>query len=178
MLDTRPLSDASFVTIKGQPVDCKVVDCGIFESAKGNIGVRVLLKVVKGVDVTGRDVSGELVYIDRYFTAAALPYTLQDLRVLGWSTPPPGAEIDAIADFAGGPEAVGLHGNIVRVETRQDPNSKLETPIIKVASLTVQPVRLTRDAAKAKLKVLFNSHLPTTTTSRSKPPQSNDDPVF
>lgn len=153
LTDPRPQADADFLTKKGRPVDAVCVDSALVETGKGTLACRLLFVVVSGLDDQDRDVKGKNIVTDKYLSAGARPYTLADLRLMGWNV------VDGKEDVALGPvadgdvAAAGIGNKIMRIDLKNDNFNG--QPVVRVAGMSQPPQKLSAADLKAKLGADF-----------------------
>lgn len=149
LVDPRPLADASAPTKKGRPVDAVLVDHAIVETGKGTAAVRLLWVVLSGQDEQDRDMTGQNIITDKYLSPNAAPYTLADLRLMGWNVVD-GKEEEALGLVADGDiKKSGMGSKVLRIDLKTDNFNG--QPVIRVAGISQPPQKL--DAASAKVKL-------------------------
>lgn len=155
LTDPRPAADAAFVTKKGRPVDAVCVDHAVVETGKGTPAVRLLFVVVAGVDENDKDVKGQNIITDKYLSGNAAPYTMSDLRLMGWNVID-GKEDEALMNLADGDtKKSGLGGKTMRVGTKHDAFNGQD--VIRVADISQPPQRLAAADIKSKLSGLVDA---------------------
>lgn len=149
LVDPRPQADASAPTKKGRPVDAVCVDHAIVETGKGTAAVRLLWVILSGQDEQDRDMTGQNIVTDKYLSPNAAPYTLADLRLMGWAVQD-GKEEEALGLVADGDiKKSGLGSKVLRVDLKSDNFNG--QPVVRVAGISQPPQKLDAASAKSKL---------------------------
>lgn len=148
LMDPKPNDDATFATKKGRPVDAVCVDCAAVASGNGKPAVRLLFVVLSGQDENDNDVTGRNVVCDKYISAGAAPYTLADLRLMGWNVVD-GQEQEALGPIADGDIVKsGLGSKVVRLDLKHgnfNNNARIE-----LAGISLPPAKLSAAAIKTQ----------------------------